>query len=91
MGLRLAFAISTCVDPEILLMDEWIAAGDSHFLDKAKKRMDDMIDRASILVIASHSEDLIRRLCTKLVYLEGGRVRAFGPVEEGFKAYKEAA
>lgn len=91
MALRLAFAISTCVDPEILLMDEWIAAGDAHFLDKAKKRMDNMIDRASILVMASHSEDLIRRLCTKVVYLGAGRVRAFGPVEEGLKAYKEAA
>jgi len=91
MALRLAFAISTCVDPEILLMDEWMAAGDAHFLDKAEKRMDSMIDRASILVIASHSEDLIRRLCTKVVYLEGGRIRAFGPVEEGLKAYKKAA
>jgi ABC-type polysaccharide/polyol phosphate transport system, ATPase component len=87
MMLRLAFAISTCIDPEILLMDELIGAGDAHFLDKAEKRMNGMIDRASILVIASHSENIIRRLCTKAILLDGGRIRAVGSVEEVLKTY----
>lgn len=89
MMLRLAFAISTCIDPEILLLDEWVSAGDSHFLDKAERRMDSVIDSASILVIASHSGELIKRLCTKAVLLEEGRVKAFGPVDEVLVAYSE--
>lgn len=91
MRLRLAFAISTCIEPEILLMDEWIGAGDAHFLEKAQKRMNNMVDRSSILVIASHSEGLIKRLCNKALYLEGGRIKAFGPVEETLKIYRKAA
>lgn len=91
MMLRLAFAISTAIDPEILLMDEWIGAGDAHFLDKAEQRMNNLINRTSILVIASHSEEIIRRLCTKAILLVGGQVRSFGPVGDVLHSYHQAA
>lgn len=82
MMLRLAFAVSTCIEPEILLMDDWIAAGDAHFLKKAERRMETLIDRSRILVIASHSTDLIRRICTKTVLLDQGKVVSIGQVDE---------
>lgn len=91
MMLRLAFAISTSIQPEILLLDEWIGAGDAHFLSKAEQRMNAVIDSSSILVIASHSEGLIKRLCTKAAFLEGGRVKASGSVDNVLDAYKQAA
>jgi ABC-2 type transport system ATP-binding protein len=91
MKLRLAFAISTAVDPDILLLDEWMASGDAHFVEKAERRMNELIGRSSILVLASHSEDLIRRFCNKGLYLDGGRVKSFGPLEAVLGAYREAA
>jgi ABC-2 type transport system ATP-binding protein len=91
MLLRLAFAISTAIEPEILLMDEWIGAGDAKFIQKATARMNKMISRASILVLASHSDDIVKNLCTKAIYLEGGEVRAHGPVAEILSRYQNAA
>ncbi len=91
MLLRLAFAISTAIDPEILLMDEWIGAGDARFIQKATARMNNMIDKASILVLASHSDEIVKNMCTKALYLEGGVIKAFGPVLEVLEAYQRAA
>ncbi|MBM3486315.1 MAG: ABC transporter ATP-binding protein [Alphaproteobacteria bacterium] len=91
MTLRLAFAVSTCFDPEILVMDEWIGVGDAHFIEKAERRLESFIGRSSVLVVASHSEPLLRRLCNKAVLLDAGRVAAFGPVAEIFAAYNAAA
>ncbi len=88
MKLRLALAVSTCFDPEILLMDEWIGMGDAHFLEKAKGRMDRFVGRTSILVIASHSETLIERLCNKALLLNRGEVMAAGTVDEVVNAYR---
>lgn len=87
MMLRLAFAVSTCFVPEILLMDEWIGAGDARFLDKAQKRLLDMVQQSGILVLASHSEDIIRRLCNRAFLIEGGRLTASGTPEEVFAIY----
>ena len=91
MMLRLAFAVSTCINPEILLLDEWSTAGDAHFLEKAEHRMNSVVGRSSILVIASHSADLIKRLCNKAAFLGEGRLKAFGPVDDVLAAYKQAA
>ncbi len=88
MMLRLAFAISTCVDPEILLMDEWIAVGDAHFLKKAERRLQRLVERSSILVVASHSDEVIRRWCNKAVLLDHGEVVAAGMVDGVLSAYK---
>jgi len=87
MLMKLAFAISTSVHPEILLLDEWIGVGDAHFVDKAQKRLTELIDRARILVIASHYDHLIRSLCNKVAYLQEGQVIACGPVEETLALY----
>jgi ABC-2 type transport system ATP-binding protein/lipopolysaccharide transport system ATP-binding protein len=88
MHARLAFAISTCSEPEILLLDETITAGDAAFLEKAKSRVQEFIARAGILVLASHSEGMIRDMCNKAILMEHGRIVAAGPVDETFKQYK---
>ena len=90
MMLRLAFAVSTCIDPEILLMDEWIGVGDAHFLEKAERRMERLVGQSRILVIASHSDALIKRLCNKVVLLDHGEVKAIGLVAEILDQYNAA-
>jgi ABC-2 type transport system ATP-binding protein len=87
MYLRLAFAISTGVAPDILLMDEFLAVGDARFLVKAEKRLDEMVSRAGIMVLASHSEQLIRRLCNKVVWINAGELKAFGNTDEVLANY----
>ena len=82
MMLRLAFAISTSVEPEILLLDEWLSAGDAGFIDKARQRMHDLVDRTGILVIASHDPALIRTVCNRAIRLEHGRIVADGSVAD---------
>ncbi len=89
MMLRLAFAISTCFVPDILLLDEWIGVSDARFVDKAERRMHEVVGQSSIVVIASHSNDLIKRLCNKALYIEGGRLRLYGSAEEVLDAYAE--
>lgn len=74
MVLRLAFAISTCVQPEILLMDEWMSVGDDHFRAKAERRLEEFIRKAGILVLATHDKSLAERVCGKHVYLEHGHI-----------------
>lgn len=91
MLLRLAFAISTSIHPEILLMDEWIGVGDARFLQKAEARMNSVVDRSSIVVIASHSEHILRRLCTKAIYLEGGQIKSLGPTQQVLNEYSQVA
>ena len=65
MGARLAFSIATSFEPQILIMDEWIGAGDASFQAKAKRRMDELAERAGIVVLASHSEELIQKTCNR--------------------------
>jgi ABC-type polysaccharide/polyol phosphate transport system ATPase subunit len=90
MMVRLGFAVSTCIPPEILLMDEWLSAGDARFLDKAKRRMEQFVDRSSILVLASHSEELLRKWCNRGLLLQQGRITRSGPVDEIIAAYMDA-
>ncbi len=77
MGARLAFAMATSFQPEVLLMDEWIGAGDRTFRAKAKERMDALAANAGIIVLASHNMSLLERTCNKILVLEKGRVKAF--------------
>ena len=81
MRLRLAFAICTSFETEILLMDEWLSVGDKTFLAKAQRRLDRLVEGAGILVLASHNTALIKRICNKGVMLESGRVKAIGNIE----------
>lgn len=87
MRARLSFAISTAIDPEILLLDEGIASGDAAFMERAQSRLDGFISRAGIIVLASHSEDLIRKVCTDAILLEHGRVVATGSLNEVLPQY----
>lgn len=87
MMLRLAFAISTCIDPEILIMDEMITTGDSHFVDKAKDRVRRLIDKARVLALATHDGHLMRNFCNKAVLLHDGKLLNFGPVNEVLADY----
>lgn len=77
MAARLAFSAATALDPEILLMDEWIGAGDAAFQEKAKRRMDELAEKAGIIVLATHNESLLESVCTKRMTLKNGRVEAF--------------
>jgi ABC-2 type transport system ATP-binding protein len=88
MHARLAFAMATCIEPEILLLDEGISAGDASFMDKANERLDRFVEKTGILVLASHSDDLVLRLCNKAVLMEHGRVRWSGEVNEGLEIYR---
>jgi homopolymeric O-antigen transport system ATP-binding protein len=87
MQARLAFAISTCIDPEILLLDEVIGAGDAGFIAKAKQRLEQLVARAGVLVLASHADALVRQFCSKAILLEQGSVVATGSVEEVLERY----
>ncbi|MBX3583491.1 MAG: ABC transporter ATP-binding protein [Rhizobiaceae bacterium] len=71
---RLLFAIATAVHPEVLLIDEVFGAGDMDFQVKAQKRMGELVERASIVVLASHSQDILNRFCTRKIHMEHGRV-----------------
>jgi ABC-2 type transport system ATP-binding protein/lipopolysaccharide transport system ATP-binding protein len=82
MHARLAFSISTCLKPEILLLDEGIGTVDAAFLNKARARLASFVDQASIVVIASHRESLLKELCDELVLMEHGRIEARGPMTE---------
>ena len=87
MQLRLAFSISTVLQPEILIMDEWLATGDQGFQEKANERLLDLVNKTKILIIASHSKDLLLKNCTRIVWLEHGKVRMDGDAEAVASAY----
>lgn len=90
MQARLAFAIATSITPEILLLDEAIAVGDMSFFAKAARRIEEFVSQAGILVLASHSEAMVRDVCTKLILMKHGRVIWAGGVDEGLAKYREA-
>jgi len=90
MVIRLCFAVATSMHPEILLMDEWLAAGDAAFLTKARRRMEDFVSGTSILVLASHSLPLLEEWCNRAVLLDHGRIAAEGSVAEVAAAYTAA-
>jgi ABC-type polysaccharide/polyol phosphate transport system ATPase subunit len=90
MRVRLAFAISTAVDAEILLLDEVLGVGDAAFQDKASKRLRELHGRAQIVVHAIHDEKSIRDSCNKVLWMEGGEIREFGPTDEVIRNYNMA-
>lgn len=74
MSMRLAFAIATSVDADIVLMDEWLSVGDAEFVDKAKHRLTDMVNNARLVVIASHDPVMLKEQCDTILHLERGRI-----------------
>jgi len=87
MQLRLAFSTSTAIRPEILVMDEWLSTGDEDFKQKADRRLREIVETTKILVLASHSRDLLRKNCNRILWMEHGRVRMDGPTNEVLPAY----
>lgn len=87
MRFRLGFAVCTCFEPEILLMDEWLSVGDRHFVEKAQQRLEEFVERAGILVLASQNANLLERVCTTGVLLDAGKVKANGPIDEVLRDY----
>ena len=89
MRMRLAFAVSTAVAPDILLLDEGIGAGDAAFLRKASLRLKAFTEKVSIIVLSSHSEDLIARMCSKVILMQQGRVIDSGDTDTVLARYRE--
>lgn len=87
MHLRLAFAVSTIVRPEILLMDEWLSVGDADFQQKAEERLRDLVSGTKILAIATHSRELVESVCNRAIWLEHGQIKMDGPVSEVVPSY----
>ncbi len=87
MHVRLTFAISTQFSPEVLLVDEVFGAGDASFQARASERMMNIVNNAGIFVIATHDVALVERVCTRLVWLEAGRIVSDGPVETVLPEY----
>jgi ABC-type polysaccharide/polyol phosphate transport system ATPase subunit len=88
MIVRLAFAIATSIEPEVLLIDEVLAAGDLAFMARAQRRLDELTDRVRLLVLVSHDLESLRRMCRRAVWLERGQVRQDGPSDEVIDAYR---
>lgn len=89
MLVRLAFALATSMDPEILILDEGLGAGDARFTERTLGRVDALVARCKILVLASHSMELLRQMCNTAVLMHAGRICASGTVDEVAKIYRD--
>lgn len=87
MVVRLGFALATAIHPQILLMDEWILAGDASFMGKARARLETMVNGAEILVLSSHNPAVLMQWCNRLIWMDGGQVRQDGTPQEVLSAY----
>jgi ABC-type polysaccharide/polyol phosphate transport system ATPase subunit len=91
MLVRLGFAIATSVNPEILLLDEKLGAGDERFANRAQRRIEALIERSNIMVLASHSRDLIQKMCSRAILMDHGQIVADGPPDEILDEYHRLA
>jgi lipopolysaccharide transport system ATP-binding protein len=87
MVVRLGFALATAIRPQVLLMDEWFLAGDATFMERARVRLEDMVRGADILVLSTHVADVVLNWCTRVIWLDQGRIRADGPAETVLSQY----
>jgi ABC-2 type transport system ATP-binding protein len=88
MMVRLAFGVVTSIEPEILLLDEIVGAGDANFIQKARQRLSNLIKASNIVVLSSHSLDIIEQLCNKVLIMHKGQIKFFGECKEGIERYK---
>jgi ABC-2 type transport system ATP-binding protein len=88
MAARLAFGLSTQLNPEILLLDEVLSVGDEHFQRKSYFRVRKLIERGNLVIIVSHSMPLLEQVCTRMVLLHGGRIACDGPVDRVIAEYR---
>lgn len=82
MLVRLAFAISSSIKPDILLIDEVFSAVDADFMAKAKARLVTLLNQSSIVIMANHANEMLMEFCNKGLILEGGKIQFFGPIEQ---------
>lgn len=87
MRLKLAFGIITAQECDILIMDEAISAGDLNFLSRAQSRFERMLNKANVIVMASHNLEIIKNSCNRLIWLEDGKIYRDGNVEEVIAEY----
>lgn len=87
MYMRLAFSLATAMMPNILVLDEIFAGGDAAFLQKAKKRMSELIDNSDILILVSHDHELVRSLCNRVIWLDHGSIKEDGQVSKVLESY----
>jgi lipopolysaccharide transport system ATP-binding protein len=87
MVVRLCFAMATAIRPQILLMDEWFLAGDAEFLEKAQARLESVVRGAEILVLSTHLMPVIRQWCTRVLWLDQGRILADGTPDDVVPRY----
>jgi ABC-type polysaccharide/polyol phosphate transport system ATPase subunit len=87
---RLGFAVATSISPDVLLLDEGLGAGDLSFREKMAQRMEEFISRSRILVLATHSADLMKSICNKGALLQEGRLISMGPVDEILELYQSS-
>jgi lipopolysaccharide transport system ATP-binding protein len=87
MLLRLAFAVSTTVKPDILIMDEWLSVGDEGFKVRAEARLHELVEKTKILVLASHSKELLSQVCNRIIWLEHGELKLDGSPQEVLPKY----
>jgi ABC-type polysaccharide/polyol phosphate transport system ATPase subunit len=88
MLVRLAFSIATCIEPEVLLVDEVLAAGDLAFITKAQQRVLDLMKRTRLIVTASHDLGALPQMCDRAIWLSDGRIQQVGPPHEVIAAYR---
>jgi ABC-type polysaccharide/polyol phosphate transport system ATPase subunit len=89
MYMKLAFAIATEIEPDILLIDESLGVGDAAFLERAKARIRNLMDRSRAVILVSHDMQSLRELCTRGIWIEQGRVAVDGPIDEVIDQYLE--
>jgi ABC-type polysaccharide/polyol phosphate transport system ATPase subunit len=89
MMMRLGFAVATAIDPEILVLDEGLSAGDARFAERSKIRIDALLRRTNILILATHSDAMIKDMCNRAILLDHGRVVADGTPDEVVTQYHE--
>ncbi len=87
MVVRLGFALATAIRPQVLLMDEWFLAGDANFMEKARARLEDMVRGADILVLSTHAPSVVMDWCTRVIWLDEGRIRADGTPKDVLTQY----
>ena len=84
---RLAFSVASVVNPEILIVDEILSVGDANFQEKSHRRMLELMGGGTTVLFVSHNLAQIREMCNRVVWLEHGRVKMYGPAEEVCDAY----
>ncbi|MDF1647018.1 MAG: ABC transporter ATP-binding protein [Legionellaceae bacterium] len=88
MQMKLAFAVATSTVPDIMLVDEVIAVGDSVFMEKARERILNLVNQVHILVLTSHATEIIERFCNKVVVMDAGQIKYIGDCQAGIKFYE---